>query len=81
MKPGNLFSGFHFFAGILALGVKKYISMQYACSINRVNCRCGGIMMRKLLSVLLALLVWMPAVPALASLDDTRATIAAQYGD
>ena len=37
--------------------------------------------MRKLLSVLLALIVWMPAVPALASLDDTRTTIAEQYGD
>ena len=37
--------------------------------------------MRKLLSLLMALLVWMMAVPAMASLDDTRATIAQEYGE
>ena len=37
--------------------------------------------MKKLLSVCLALLVWVVVVPALANIDDTKVTIAQQYGD
>ena len=37
--------------------------------------------MKKFFSVLLALMVWTIAIPAMANLDDTKATIAQKYGD
>ena len=37
--------------------------------------------MRKLCSMLLALTVWVIAIPALANLDDTKVTIGQKYGD
>ena len=37
--------------------------------------------MKKLFSILMALTVWIIALPVMANLDDTKVTIAQKYGD